>query len=106
MTVAWAFAGDDAVVPLEEAVAGLRRRITALRPESWFTSSAGRLLSVPANTERALVMLLDGDADPGGYAVAGAGAEAGGFRLANGQCDMYPDEGTVPLDEAFRSVGS
>ncbi|WP_245790547.1 hypothetical protein [Streptomyces monashensis] len=29
---------------------------------------------------------------------------SGGFRLANGQCDTYPDVDTVPLDEALRIV--
>ncbi|WEO98109.1 hypothetical protein A6P39_031050 [Streptomyces sp. FXJ1.172] len=57
------------------------------------------------NTERALVMLLDGDGDPGGQAVtAGAGALSGGFALAHGQCDTYPDEDTAPFDEALRIV--
>ncbi|MEU8969783.1 hypothetical protein AB0D11_10965 [Streptomyces monashensis] len=29
---------------------------------------------------------------------------SGGFRLANGQSDTYPDEDTVPLDEVLRIV--
>ncbi|MEV6052618.1 hypothetical protein [Streptomyces sp. NPDC052107] len=58
-----------------------------------------------SNSERALVMLLDGEDDPEAHAVsAGSGGVSVGFRLANGQCDTYPDEDTVPLDEAFRIV--
>ncbi|WBO67046.1 hypothetical protein [Streptomyces camelliae] len=56
-------------------------------------------------------MLLDGDDDPGGRAItagagagAGAGGVSGGFRLANGQCDTYPDEDTVLLGAALRIV--
>ncbi|MEU8969782.1 hypothetical protein AB0D11_10960 [Streptomyces monashensis] len=74
MAETWAFAGDDTAVTPLEAVAGLRRRTAAGCLEAWFTGSAGRLLSVLPNTERALVMLLDadgGDADggPDGHAV-------------------------------------
>lgn len=64
MAETWAFAGDDIAVPPEEAVAGLRRRIAAGCLGAWFTGSAGRLLSVLTNTERALVMLLDADGGP------------------------------------------
>ncbi|MFI2199357.1 hypothetical protein ACH47Z_00960 [Streptomyces sp. NPDC020192] len=106
MTETWAFAGDDIAVTPEEAVAGLRQRITEGSLETWFTSSAGHRLSLLPRTERALVMLLGADGDPGGHAVtAGARGLSGGFRLANGQCDTYPDEDTVPLDEALGIVG-
>lgn len=92
-------------VTAEEAGAVLGWRIAEGRLETWLTSSAGRLLSVVSNTERALVMLLDGDGDPGAHAVSlGSRGVSGGFRRANGQCDRYPDEDTVPLGEAFRIV--
>ncbi|MQY33252.1 hypothetical protein SRB17_12130 [Streptomyces sp. RB17] len=105
MTETWAFDGERTAVTAEEAVAVLRRRIAGGRLESWLTGSTGRLLSVLSNTERALVMLLDGEDDPGAHAVsADSGGASGGFRLANGQCDTYPDEDTVPLDEAFRII--
>ncbi|OIK01686.1 hypothetical protein BIV25_04680 [Streptomyces sp. MUSC 14] len=105
MAETWAFAGDDTAVTPLEAVAGLRRRSAAGCLEAWFTSSAGRPLSVLTDTERALVMLVDADGGPGGHAVTpGAGDVSGGFRLASGQCDTYRDEDTVPLDEALRIV--
>ncbi|MGW5426610.1 hypothetical protein ACWET9_05215 [Streptomyces sp. NPDC004059] len=105
MTETWTFDGDHTAVTADEAVAVRRRRIAEGRLETWLTGSAGRLLSVVSNTERALVMLLDGEGDPGAHAVsAGAGGSSGGFRSANGQCDTCPDEDTVPLGEAFRIV--
>ncbi|MEU1077230.1 MULTISPECIES: hypothetical protein [unclassified Streptomyces] len=49
------------------------------------------------NTERAMVMLLEEEGDPGGHAVApGTQGSSGGFVLANGQDDEHPDENTVP----------
>jgi hypothetical protein len=63
------------------------------------------LLAVVTNVERAMVMLLDGVGDPGEHAAdPTADGLSGGFVLANGQHDEYPDEDTVPLTEAFRIV--
>ncbi|AOR34973.1 hypothetical protein BFF78_31505 [Streptomyces fodineus] len=105
MSETWTFEGERTAVTAEKAVAVLRRRIAEGRLETWLTSSAGRLLSVVSNTERALVMLLDAADDPGAHAVsAGSRGVSGGFRLANGQCDTYPAADTVPLGEAFRIV--
>lgn len=52
-----------------------------------------------------MVMLLDGEGDPGAHA-SDPGAEdwSDGFILENGQNDEYPDEDTVLLSEAFRIV--
>jgi hypothetical protein len=75
--------------------------------ETWLTSSEGRLLSVVANGERAMVMLLDGAGDTGEHAVdPGVGGWSNGFVLANGQRDEYPNEDTVPLADALRIVES
>ena len=105
MTETWTFDGDRTAVTAQEAVAVLQRRIAEGRLETWLTGSTGRLLSVVSNTERALVMLLDGADDPGSHAVSvGSAGASGGFLLADGQCDTYPDQDTVPLDEAFRIV--
>ncbi|MFE7392740.1 hypothetical protein [Streptomyces sp. NPDC057582] len=72
---------------------------------SWLHSSTGRHLAVVTNTERAMVILLDGEGDPGAHA-SDPGAEdwSDGFILENGQNDEYPDEDTVLLSEAFRIV--
>ncbi|MFI7322753.1 hypothetical protein [Streptomyces venezuelae] len=57
------------------------------------------------NTERAMVMLLEGGDDPGEHAVdPGAEGSSDGFVLRNGQNDEYLDEDTVPIREAFRLV--
>lgn len=52
-----------------------------------------------------MVVLLDGEGDPGEHAVdTGADGESDGFVLANGQDDEYPDRDTVPLAEGLRIV--
>ncbi|MEV4231534.1 hypothetical protein AB0J81_31535 [Streptomyces bobili] len=57
------------------------------------------------NTERATVMLLEEDGDPGEHAVdPEAEGSSDGFVLSNGQDDEYPDQDTVPIGEAFRLV--
>ncbi|MGJ5750740.1 hypothetical protein [Streptomyces puniciscabiei] len=105
MTETWTFGADRTAVTAEEAVDVLLRRIAEGRLETWPTSSAGRLLSVVSNAERALVMFLDGEDDPGAHAVAaGSGGLSGGFRTANGRCGAYPGQDAAPLDEAFRIV--
>ncbi|MFE7270687.1 hypothetical protein [Streptomyces sp. NPDC057623] len=96
--------GDGAEpVTADEAVRLLGERISGGLLETWLTSSSGRRLAVVSNTERAMVMLLDDEDDPGAHA-ADPGAEGGrgGYVLTNGQCDTYPDADTVPLTEALR----
>lgn len=103
----WVFSDGSAPVPVapDEAVAVLRRRIDAGAYESWLTRSSGRLLAVVSNGHRAMVVLLDGEGDPGAHATdPGAEGWSDGFILANGQGDEYPDVDTVPLDEALRIV--
>ncbi|MYU20552.1 Imm1 family immunity protein [Streptomyces sp. SID8352] len=98
---------DDGDVPVapEEVLEILRARIGGGRLETWLTASSGRSLALVTNGERAMVMLLAGEGDPGEHAVdPGAGDWSDGFVLANGQDDEYPDEDTVPLDEAYRIV--
>ncbi|MFD9003299.1 hypothetical protein ACFV0T_20370 [Streptomyces sp. NPDC059582] len=85
----------------------LRARISAGRCETWLSSSSGRWPTFVTDTERAAVSLLEGEGDAGEHAVdPGPGTEgvSTGFVLSNGQRDEYPDEDTVPLDEAFRIV--
>ncbi|WP_425247803.1 hypothetical protein [Streptomyces sp. NEAU-NA10] len=106
MEETWRFSDGSGPVTAGSAPALLRERVFAGRLETWLTSSAGRSLAVVSNTERALVMLLDGADDPGEHAVdPGAGGSSDGYVLANGQCDTYPDADTVPLAEALRIVG-
>ncbi|MFF3462946.1 hypothetical protein [Streptomyces sp. NPDC002619] len=105
MTESWTLDGDGVAVAAADAVELLRRRIAEVRLETWLKSSAGRSLAVVSNTERALVMLLDGDGDSAGHAVdPAARGTSGGFVLGNGQCDAYADRDTVPLAEALRIV--
>ncbi|KAB1978563.1 hypothetical protein F8144_39535 [Streptomyces triticiradicis] len=98
---------DDSPVPVSSAVVleVLRSRIDSGQLETWLTSSSGRSLAFVTNAERAMVMLLEDEGDPGKHAVdPGAEGVSFGFVLSNGQGDEYPDEDTVPVREAFRLV--
>ncbi|WP_199921250.1 hypothetical protein [Streptomyces globisporus] len=98
---------DDSPLPVSSEVVleALRSRIDSGQLETWLTSSSGRSLAFVTNTERAMVMLLEEEGDPGEHAVdPGAQGSSGGFVLANGQDDEYPGEDTVPIREAFRLV--
>lgn len=104
MAESWRFDGGAPLTP-DAAVEELRARSGRGTLESWLTSSSGRLLAVVTNTRRAMVMLLDGEGDPGEHAVdPGADGWSDGFVLSNGQDDEYPDEDTVPLPQALRIV--
>ncbi|WP_079408464.1 hypothetical protein [Streptomyces sp. 3211] len=97
----------DSAVPASAATAldVLQERIAAGHLETWLTSSRGRSLAVISNIDRAMIMLLDDETDPGEHALSpGASSSSSGFLLANGQHDEYPDEDTVPLAEAMRIV--
>uniref|UniRef100_A0AAU3I9K8 Immunity protein Imm1 n=1 Tax=Streptomyces sp. NBC_01393 TaxID=2903851 RepID=A0AAU3I9K8_9ACTN len=105
MVESWIFI--DSAVPASAATAldVLQERIAAGQFETWLTSSRGRSLAIISNTDRAMVMLLDDEADPGEHALSpGASSSSSGFVLANGQHDEYPDEDTVLLAEAMRIV--
>lgn len=98
---------DDSPIPVSSEVVpeALRSRIDNGQLETWLTSSFGRSLAFVTNTERAMVMLLEDEGDPGEHAVdPGAHGSSGGFVLSNGQDDEYPDQDTVPICEAFRLV--
>lgn len=98
---------DDTPVPvsLEAVPTALRSRVGGGHLETWLTSSSGRSLAFVTNTERATVMLLEAEGDPGSHAVdPGAEGSSDGLVLANGQADEYPDEDTVPVDEALGLV--
>ncbi|WP_327259874.1 MULTISPECIES: hypothetical protein [unclassified Streptomyces] len=105
MIESWTFSDSAAMSSPEAVLERLRARVAGGQLETWLTSSAGRLLVVVTNSERAMVMLLDSADDPGEHAVdPGAGGRSKGFILANGQHDEYPNEDTVPLEDAFRIV--
>ncbi|WP_354637724.1 hypothetical protein [Kitasatospora camelliae] len=87
----------------ETVLETLRARVASGRLETWLTGSSGRSLAFVTNTERAMVMLFDGEDDPGEHAVdPGAEGSSDGFVLSNGQHDEYPDKDTVLICEALR----
>lgn len=98
---------DDSPVPVSSEVVleALRSRIDSGQLKTWLTSSSRRSLAFVTNTERAMVMLLEEEGDPGEHAVdPGAQGSSDGFVLSDGQADEYPDEGTVPIGKAFGLV--
>ena len=98
---------DDSSVPVSSGVVleALRSRVDRGQLETWLISSSGRLLAFTTNTERAMVMLLEEEGDPGEHAVdPESEGSSDGFVLSNGQQDEYPDQDTVPIGEAFRLV--
>ncbi|MFF8392571.1 hypothetical protein [Streptomyces sp. NPDC016172] len=98
--------GSSLPVSSETVRDTLQARADRGQYETWLSSSSGRLLAFVTNTKRASVSLLDGEGEPGEHAVdPGAEGSSEGFILSNGQHDEYPDEDTVPLEEAFRFVG-
>jgi hypothetical protein len=105
VTESWKFDDDPATLTAGAAIGQLSARIASQKLESWLTSSSGRPLAVVTNTKRAMVMLLDGEGDPGEHAIGpGADGSSSGFVLASGQNDECPDNDTVPLPEALRIV--
>lgn len=98
-------AGGTVPVSSEVVLETLRGRVDRSQLETWLSSSSGRSLCFVTNTERAMVMLLEAEDDPGEHAVEpGAVGSSGGFVLSNGQHDEHLDEGTVPISGAFRLV--
>lgn len=52
-------------VSSEMVLEALQPRIDSGQLETWLASSSGRLLALVPNTERAMVMLLEEEGDPG-----------------------------------------
>ncbi|MFJ2432572.1 hypothetical protein ACIOWM_05115 [Streptomyces anulatus] len=106
MIESWVINDDSRVSMSSEVVLeALRSRIDSGQLETWLISSSGRSLAFVTNTERAMVVLLEEEGDPGEHAVdPGCEGSSDGFVLSNGQDDEYPDQDTVPVHEAFRLV--
>ncbi|MEU0822519.1 hypothetical protein ACWC4A_38005 [Streptomyces mirabilis] len=95
--------GSRAPVSSDTVREVLRARIAGGQHETWLASSSGRLVAFVTNNERAMMSLVNEEGDPGEHAVdPGVGGSSEGFVLSNGQHDEYPNEDTVPLEEAFR----
>ncbi|MET7691395.1 hypothetical protein ABZT06_26020 [Streptomyces sp. NPDC005483] len=105
MAATWRLDDGARSLTAADALDLIRARLAAGRLENWLLSSEGRALALVSNTERAMVCLLDDEDDPGRHAVdPGARGSSGGYLVANGQRDEYPDEDTVPLADALRIV--
>lgn len=105
MIESWVILDDIPVpVPPDLVRETLQTRVDRKQLETWLTSSSGRSLTFVTNSERAMVVLFDGE-DGEQHAVdPEAGGSSKGFVLSNGQQDEYPDEDTVPIGKALRFV--
>jgi hypothetical protein len=102
----WQLPGGEAVAAGRAAVALILARLAAGIGETWFESDRGHLVAIVTNGERALVMLFRVVGDEGDHLVdptAGDGSR-GGYRLSNGQTDIYRDRDTVTLVRALEIV--
>lgn len=90
MIESWTFSDSAAMSSPEAVLERLRARVAGGQLETWLTSSAGRLLVVVTNSERAMVMLLDSADDPGEHAVDPGAA--------------WPEQGLHPGKRAARRI--
>jgi hypothetical protein len=90
-----------------ESRAQVASRIAEGELTTWLDSSDGRILGLVTNGVRAMVVLMTGVGDAGEHAVdETAIGSSNGFVLDNGQVDEYPNQDTVPVDDALRVVAS
>ncbi len=96
--MSWRLSGHEAVTLIQE-------RLSKGDRETWFSHAAGPVLGFTTNGRRAMVVLLNGEDDPGMHAVDPlATGEQDGYVLSNGQNDTYADRDTLPLADALRAV--
>ncbi|WP_406346414.1 hypothetical protein OH787_05950 [Streptomyces sp. NBC_01547] len=89
----------------EDAGQLLRHRLDWGTQETWFEDGRAANLAVVTNGERAMVSLLDDEADRAEHLVDPRGSgSSGGYQLANGQVDVYADRDTVTFEAAGRAV--
>lgn len=98
MSVTWHLTGH-------EAVTLIRERLSKGDRETWLSNSDGSVLGVTTNGERAMVVLLNDEDDPGAHAIDPlATGRQSGYVLDNGQDDTYANRDTLPLTDALRMV--
>jgi hypothetical protein len=104
----WRLQDASTFVGGQAAASLVADRIEAGAYETWFESTTGRMLALVTNADRALVMLLRGEGDPGEHLVepGASDAQSSGFVLANGQIDSYSTRDTVPLSLAIEVLAS
>jgi hypothetical protein len=103
---AWRIQDTSDWLDAQSAVSLIHSRLELRQYETWFESESGKLLAFVTNGERAMVMLLGEPGDAGEHAVdrSASTSTSGGYVLANGQVDTYPDRDTVPLRTAMALV--
>jgi hypothetical protein len=65
MTESWVIDESSSALSSEAVLETLRARISVGALDTWLISSSGRRLAFVTNTERAMVVLMDGEGDPG-----------------------------------------
>ncbi|MDT0213330.1 hypothetical protein Q9R29_05490 [Rothia sp. ARF10] len=107
MTETWSLLGERREATGSEAAELVSRRVHDHLLTTYFESDRGRILTVVSNGTRAMVVLMDGEGDPGEHAVStDAVGSSGGYVLENGQEDTYDDAETIPMVDALSVVRS
>ena len=107
MAETWSVLDETGALSGRQAVELLSAEIEDGRLATYFESDRGRMLAVVSNGSRAMVVLMNGQADPGEHAVSpGSTGSSDGYVLENGQEDTYDDADTVPLEDALDIVRS
>ncbi|MFJ8085315.1 hypothetical protein ACIQ6Y_32500 [Streptomyces sp. NPDC096205] len=105
MVETWVLGDETVPTSTPTVLEMLQERIRAGLLETWLTSSSGRSLAFMSNTERAMVIIMNDEDDPGEHAMdQDASGSSKDFVLVDGQHDEYPDEDTLPLAEALQVV--
>lgn len=107
MAETWSLLDDARTVTGQEAADHLSTEVDEGRLATYLTSDRGRMLALVSNGNRAMVVLMSGEGDPGEHAVTPyAVGSSDGYVLENGQEDSYDHADTVPLRNALDIVRS
>lgn len=107
MAEEWSVLDGERKVSGDSAAAIVSTAVDDGRLTTYFRSDRGRLLAVVSNGTRAMVVLMNGEADAGEHAVSpGAVGSSDGYVLDNGQVDTYEDAETIRLGDALNVLRS
>lgn len=105
MAEGWSVLDEDHALSGDEAAVRVSANVDDGAMTTYLGSDSGRILVVVSNGDRAMVVLMSGEGDPGEHATSpGAAGSSDGYLLENGQEDTYEDADTVPLADALTAV--
>lgn len=107
MAETWSLLDESRTVTGQQAADHLSTEVGEGRLTTYLASDRGRMLAFVSNRDRAMVVLMSGEGDPGEHAVTpDAVGSSGGYVLETGQEDTYDDADTVPLRDGLDLVRS